>query len=277
MDYLLARIDTRKKANMRLVLSDKTTYLDVVLDNSREYNDEYKLHEGEWFAVEGFKEKPYFKTWVKEPFNAGDYSQLQVAEYSGLKFLCAVQDGNKFMFQRLFSGSVYENKTFLSFSLDAEPQLRTDNQLVVINNEPDAVYHLTENKLYFKSIPTIRPLFPGIEELYKEATNEEVETFLQLDFIQLGGEFTADKVKTPNRRNIKEAKEIYDNYTDDDKKALKAYAQKYRPGLNYNPDADVCEVANDEQLKDLIYCILQRYYTTEIGGKMRVAHSVDDM
>ena len=249
----------------------------MALDNAREYNDEYKLQEGEWFIVNGFKEKSYFKTWLKEPFNAGDYSQLQTTEYSGLKFLCAVQDGDKFMFQRLFSGSVYENKTFLSFSLEAEPQLRTDNQLVVINQKPDAVYHLTENKLYFKSIPTVKPLFPGIEELYKEATNEEVEAFLQLDFIQLCEGFTADKVKIPNRRNIKEAKEIYENYTDDDKNALKIYAQKYRPGLNYNPDADVCEVANDEQLKDLIYCILQRYYTTEIGGKMRVAHSVDDM
>lgn len=262
---------------MRLVLSDKTIYRDVVLENARDYNDEYKLREGEWFVVDGFKEKPYFKTWIKEPFNAGEYSQLDTKEYSGLKFLCAVQDGDKFMFQRLFSGSVYENKTFLSFSLEAEPQLRTDNQLIVINKEPDAVYHLTENKLYFKFIPTVKPLFPGIEELYKEATNEEVETFLQLNFIHLGGGFTADKVKTPNRRNIKEAKEIYDNYTDEDKNALKIYAQKYRPDLNYNPDADVCEVANDEQLKDLIYCILQRYYTTEIGGKMRVAHSVDDM
>lgn len=150
MDYLLARIDTRKKANMRLVLSDKTTYHDVVLDNSREYNDEYKLHEGEWFVVNEFKEKPYFKDWIKEPFNAGDYSQLQVAEYSGLKFLCAVQDGNKFMFQRLFTGNVYEKKTFLSLSVQTEPQLRTDNQLIVINKEPDAIYHLTENKLYFK-------------------------------------------------------------------------------------------------------------------------------
>lgn len=277
MDYLLARIDTRKKANMRLVLSDKTTYHDVVLDNSREYNDEYKLHEGEWFVVNEFKEKPYFKDWIKEPFNAGDYSQLQVAEYSGLKFLCAVQDGNKFMFQRLFTGNVYEKKTFLSLSVQTEPQLRTDNQLIVINKEPDAIYHLAENKLYFKSIPTVKPLFPGIEMLYKEATNEEVETFLQLDFIQLGGGFAADNVKTPNRRNIKEAKEIYDNYTNDDKNALKVYAQKYRPKLNFNPDTDVCEVTNDDQLKDLIYCILQRFYTTEIGGKKRVAHSVNDM
>lgn len=277
MDYLLARIDTRKKNNMRLVLSDKTIYHDVVIDNVIEYNDEYKLREGEWFVVNEFKEKPYFKAWIKEPFNAGDYSQLQVEEYSGLRFLCAIQDGNKFMFQRLFSGNVYENKTFLSFSLHAEPLLREDNQLVVINKEPDAIYHQEENKLYFKSIPTVKPLFPGIEELYKEATNEEVETFLQLDCIQIGDGFTADRVKTPNRRNIKEAKEIYDNYTNEDKNALRAYAQKYRPELNYNPDVDVCEIANDEQLKDLIYCILQRFYTTEIGGKKRVAHSVNDM
>lgn len=277
MDYLLARIDTRKKANMRLVLSNKTTYQGVDLNNAREYNDEYKLQEGEWFVVNDFREKPYFKTWINEPLNAGDYSQLNTAEYSGLKFLCAVQDGDKYMFQRLFSGSVYENKTFLTFSLEAEPQLRTDNQLIVINKEPDAVYHLIENKLYFRSIPTVKPIFPGIEELYKEATNEEVETFLQLDIIKTIDGFSVDNVKTPNRRNIKEAKDIYDNYTEDEKRALATYVHKYRPGLNYNTETNGYEVSNDEELKDFIYCILQRYYTTEIGEKKRVAHSVDDM
>lgn len=76
MNYLLARIDTRKKSNMRLVLSDVTTYQEIVLDNARSYNNEYKLQEGEWFVIDEFKEKPYFKTWLKEPFNAGDYAQL---------------------------------------------------------------------------------------------------------------------------------------------------------------------------------------------------------
>ena len=80
MDYLLARIDTRKKANMRLVLSDKTTYQDISLDHSREYNDEYRLPDGEWFRVDNFNSQPYFKEWVKIPFNAADYAQLQVGE-----------------------------------------------------------------------------------------------------------------------------------------------------------------------------------------------------
>lgn len=276
-DYLLARIDTRKKSNMRLVLSDKTTYQNLVLDNVIEYNDEYKLREGEWFVVENFRAKSFFKEWLKEPFNVGDYAQLDRNEYHGLKFLCAVQDGDKFMFQRLFSGNIYDNKTFLCLPLHDEPQLRKDNQLIVVNKEPDAIYNLSENKLYFKSIPTVKPLFSGIEELYKEATNEEVDAFLHLDFIQLSDDFSADKVKTPNRRKIKEAKEIYDNYTVQDKNALKVYAQKYRPDLNYNPNEVVCNIADDKQLRDLIYCILQRFYTTEIGGQKRVAHSVDNM
>ena len=114
MDYLLARIDTRKKANMRLVLSDKTTYQGISLDHSREYNDEYKLQDGEWFRVDSFKDQTYFKEWVKIPFNAADYAQVQVGEYAGLKFLVSYQDGNKLMFQRIFSGSVYENNTFLT-------------------------------------------------------------------------------------------------------------------------------------------------------------------
>ncbi len=277
MDYLLARIDTRKKANMRLVLSDKTTYQDISLDHSREYNDEYRLPDGEWFRVDNFNSQPYFKEWVKICFNAAVYAQLQVGEYAGLKFLVSYQDGCKLMFQRIFSGSVYENNTFLTFPVHEQPQLRTDDRLIVINKEPDAIYHITENRLYFKYIPTVKPLFPGIEALYKEATNQEVSDFLQLDLINLSGGFNTDHVKTLNRRHIKEAKDIYDHYTDQDKLDLKTYAQKYRPNLNYNPDADKCDVANDEQLKDLIYCVLQRFYTTEIGGKMRLALSVDDI
>lgn len=276
MDYLLARIDTRKKANMRMVLSDITTYDGVDTSRSREYNDDYKLHDGEWFVVDGFKEKPFFKAWVTEPFNAMDYSQIQRNEYKGIKFLLAKQ-GDCLMFQRLFSGSVYENRAVLSFPIDDQPHLRTDNQLVVINKEPDAVYNMTENTLYFRSIPSAKPLFPGIEVLYKEATHEEVDNFLQQDFIRLNGGFTADNVSTLNRRHIKEAKDVYNSYTLQDKLDLKEYAQKYRPNLNYNPASDSCEISNDDQLKDLVYCILQRFYTTEIGGHKRVAHSVENM
>lgn len=278
MDYLLARIDTRKKSNIRMVLSDVTTYHDVDLSHTHLYDDDYKLQEGEWFKVDEFRTKNFFKAWINEPFVAADYAQIAANEYKGLKFLVAYQDSDKLMFQRLFTGSVYENKTFLTFSLHDQPKLRSDDsQLIVINPVPDAIYSISENKLYFRSIPVVKPLFKGIEELYKEATREEVDDFLGLDLINVTGGFNADGVKTPNRRHIKEAQEIYAGYSDDDKAGLKSYAAKYCPDLNYNPTSVKCDISNDDQLKDLIYCILQRYYTTEIGGKKRVAHSVENM
>ena len=133
-----------------------------------------------------------------------------MGEYAGLKFLVSYQDGCKLMFQRIFSGSVYENNTFLTFPVHEQPQLRTDDRLIVINKEPDAIYHITENRLYFKYIPTVKPLFPGIEALYKEATNQEVSDCLELDLMKLGGGLKTDHVKTLSRGHGKEGKEIGD-------------------------------------------------------------------
>ena len=275
MDYLLARIDTRKKANIRLILSDKTTYHDVDVSKSKVFDNDYKLQDGEWFVVNEFNKASFFKDWIKSPFNAGDYSQIQVSEYSGIRFLVAYQGNDMLLFQRLFSGIVYENKTFLTLSVHDQPDLRNDHHLIVINKEPDAIYVLSKNQLFFKSIPTVKPLFPGIESLYKEATNEEVQSFLEAGLIKIEGDFGVDKVTTLNRRYISEAKEIFDNYKDEDKRKLGEYVQKYRPNLNFNLESFSCEVSNDNQLKELVYCILQRYYTTEIGEQKRIAYSVE--
>lgn len=277
MDYLLARINTRKKSNMRIVLSDKTIYTNINIDCSHEYDNDYKLHENEWFVINDFKSQQFFKSWISEPFNAAAYNQIQSDEYNGLKFLLAYQDDDKCMYQRLFSGSVFENKTFLSLPIHEQPQLRTDNQLIVINPEPDAVYVISENKLYFKSLTLVKQLFPGIEILYKEATDDEVDAFLQKSFIKLGNGFDNGKVKTQNRRYIKEATSIYEGFSDDEKEELNNYIQAYCPSLPYDSDANNYEISNDNQLKDLLYCILERYYTTAIRKQKRIAHSVDNL
>lgn len=53
--------------------------------------------------------------------------------------------------------------------------------------------------------------------MYREATDDEVETFLSMDIINLESDFSKDQVKTANRRRIKEATERYNNFSTEQK------------------------------------------------------------
>lgn len=61
-----------------------------------------------------------------------------------------------------------------------EPQ-----DLLVIKDIPDAVYIIKDDKLIFRTLSSISNIFKGIEDLYREATNTEVQQFLESDFIDL--------------------------------------------------------------------------------------------
>ena len=59
MDYLLAKTKG-KKGTIYKVLSDKTTFEEIpVFANSREYDDEYKLQDDEWFVVNQLSRQAY--------------------------------------------------------------------------------------------------------------------------------------------------------------------------------------------------------------------------
>lgn len=65
-----------------------------------------------------------------------------------------------------------------------EPQ-----DLLVIKDIPDAVYIIKDDKLIFRTLSSISNIFKGIEDLYREATNTEVQQFLESDFIDLKEDF----------------------------------------------------------------------------------------
>lgn len=76
-----------------------------------------------------------------------------------------------------------------------EPQ-----DLLVIKDIPDAVYIIKDDKLIFRTLSSISNIFKGIEDLYREATNTEVQQFLESDFIDLKEDFLSEKVSIPNRK-----------------------------------------------------------------------------
>ena len=134
------------------------------------------------------------------------------------------------------------------------------------------LYH--PDTLYFKKLTTITGIFSGIAALYQEATQEETETFLSNNFILLSMGFSADNVKTANRKRIALAMETLGRFTPQEKRGVFGYIREYCQGLTFDEDAENFAISNEEELKRLLYGIEQRYYTTPFGGERRLANSV---
>jgi hypothetical protein len=59
----------------------------------------------------------------------------------------------------------------------------------------------------------IKPIFNNIESLYREATNSEVQEFLNNDFISLSEGYSPEFVGTMNRKRIASALKTYNNFS----------------------------------------------------------------
>ena len=143
---------------------------------------------------------------------------------------------------------------------------------IVINSYPDAIFRAADNRLFFRNLSSITSIFRGIDEIFREATDEETKSFLASDFIVAGENYDSSCVKKANRKRIALAKEALDSYDPEQKKAVLSSIREYYPSI-INDD-NTFKIENDEDLTYLLYGILQRYYTTADGREKRIASSV---
>jgi len=269
MNHLLAKTKGRN-GNFFKVISNRQIFdMPDDLNNAVEYNSDYKLEDDEWFAVTEFSEKEYCIDFLTTRFISTDYNQLARAEYNNVEYLVAYQTG-VYCFQKLSSSQIIRKKYF---SISDQPEL-VDSPIIVINQVPDAIYVNNNDTLYFKRLPAITTIFKGIYELYKEATQEETEEFLQNDFINLDESFTADSVKKANRKRIAMAQATLKKFKSKEKKQIFSYIREYCTDLEFDENDENFSISNEEDLKKLLYGIEQRYYTTRIGNEKRLANSI---
>ena len=122
---------------------------------------------------------------------------------------------------------------------------------------------------------TISSIFKGIDELYKEATNDEVEQFLDESFIELSNDYDVNNVSKPNRKRIGLAMATLHAMSADDRTNMLGYINDYcKQKLNFDQKNQKFEISTDDELKLLLYGIEQRFYTTPFGQEKRLANSV---
>lgn len=269
MNYVLAKVSK----NFYKLISDKTLFNDIEFNKGLfvEFNPDHNLDEECWFKIEEFSKKDYCLDILKNEFNSKEYNEIDKKGFDKIKLVISIQNGN-FFIQKI-NPSFFIKKKFFTFGEIAE--LKENSNILVVNSQPDAVYFKEKDVLIFKKITVISSIFKGIDSLYKEATEDDVKSFLENNFIELIDDFSSEKVSKPNRKRIAMALDSWSGFNDTEKNQIISYVSEYCPNsLIFDDSKGAFEIATDEQLKVLLYGIEQRYYTTLIKNEKRLANSI---
>lgn len=270
MNFLLAKTKGRHGEFFKVISGEDFFELPEDLDNGIDYEPDHKLDEDSWFAIEAFSEKEYCIDFVTKRFIPADYAQIAAVDYANIDYLCAHQSG-VYYFQNVTPKQLIRRK-YLTFS--DEPEFYENSSIIIMDSFADAIYVKEDDTLYFKKLSTISSIFKGIYELYKEATDEETEAFLEQEFINLHEDYSAEMVKRANRKRIAMAMETLKKFKPKEKKQIFSYIREYCEDLEFDESDENFAISNEEDLKKLLYGIEQRYYTTRIGKEKRLANSI---
>ena len=276
MDHVLAKIKGHGKRKIFKLISEKTLFnkLFVTDEACVEYAPDHNLDEDSWFKIDNFSEQPYCLDILKKEFDSKDYFDLSKDKFSSINLLLAIQAGD-FYFQKI-TPSLFVTRKMIAFGEAAE--IESTEKRLVVNEFADAVYFKEKDRLVFRSLATISSIFRGIDELYKEATNVEVKSFLDEDFIELSNGYNFNKVSKPNRQRVALAMNTLAAMPIEKRDEMHTYIKGYcEQRLTFDEKNNKFEIKNDDDLKYLLYGIDQRFYTTPLGNEKRLANSVQAM
>lgn len=254
MNYVIAKIKSKTHEYEKLFSGAELYQMPDGLEGAVEYQPSRLLEEGEWYKLQEFSTRSFCIDLLKDHFRSTDYPEASKVKTMEIEYICSYQE-RIYFFQRVFKHNIVMHKRI---TLGDNVRLDKGERSIVINDNADGIYVKDEDVLYFRKLQTIAPIFKGIEDLYKEATQEETELFLTNDFIELDNSYNADKVKKMNRKRIAMAMDTLNGFDRKQKRRIQG----------------VFTIGSEEDMKYLLWGIEQRYYTTPVTKENRVANSV---
>lgn len=268
MNHILAKLKGKESQLWKIMSQSDEIFTIPDLSVCHEFSPQYKLDEGEWYKLTEFSTKGFNNPLLKAVFNSTEYNQLIPESYNKIVYLCCKQNEN-LLFQKVSKSQVLRKKWF---QINSAPKLE-NSPIIILNNYLDAIYNTTSDTLYFRDFSKLGIMFNGIEALYREATQKEVQDFLSNDFIAPSNRYSADSVKTANRKRIAIVIDKLQQYSEDNKKEIFKYISEYCKNITVTSDGKF-QISSEEDLKLLIFGIEERYYTTKIGNEKRLANSI---
>lgn len=235
------------------------------------FDPEKKLESDEWFYVEPDEERknelisPYISTLT----NIDSVNPIAQEDYQDIRAICLVEDGEteKIILTRVFPRFYTMSKTI--FKWDDGPKLETQSSSVDFTANIDAYW--ANGKLYFKSYSHIKPVFDGLENFYRTATEEERNDFLGKDYFSCPN--TGIEI---GHRNLRKIASVINsiNWSDSEtRQKYINYANQY-PNIGVQIDDGKMKIESNQDVTKILTVLEERIYTTPITGENREANSV---
>ncbi len=241
--------------------------------SSQEYSPDEHLGEKEWYAQPDFRLKfgdKKFENFLKLRNSDVNIDTLTKEEFSRVEWSCCTVCG-KLYFQRFQKSSMIEKTGF--FALRSDFQFLRDVKVLVINPIPDAIYDPKMDILYFRKLDVVAGIFKGARKICEEASEAQVKEFLGDSLFSIGKEFQKDKISLTNQRKIRTALGQLSSFRNVHCKGeLLQYFRFYSPELV--TAGNTIKIGSQTDLRDVLYGIDERFYTTEFNKTKRVASAV---
>ncbi len=271
-----------KDGGHKIIFSNKaeieqTDFFDIPdIDTGKlyEYNPEMNLEIDEWFYID--LDDEHMQCVEEYIINAADSVNINPIESSDYSKIIAVYktfgvDKVSFVLEKITNSSRITNRRFLNLFGD-HPELIMQQSSIIFSGKVDA-YFDGERRIYFKSFSTIRSLFDGIEDYYREATQSEVEEFCACSILQVADHAT-DKIGIRSLKRIAAIMADPEINLKDDKflQKLKTYACKY-PESQLQLEDEKIVINNEKDLSAFTMLAGGRYYKSELTGEKMAATS----
>ena len=241
-----------------------------LVESAFSYEPDSSLSDGGWYVIPEFSTRSFANDVIRGREDSVDYPSLARQEYGQINYLFAEQDGVVY-FQNVTPALLVRKKGIISFGEDF--RYECDANLLTINKFPDAIYSRKEDVLYFRRLESLTSIFRGISSLYREATESEVRGFLNSSFLTLKEGFNSRKVGKANRKRIALALTPLAQKSQSAMDELFGYIREYCPQLVDHDDEQRFLIGSDDDLRNILYGIEQRFYTT-LDNEQRVANSI---
>jgi len=279
---LFAKLEGKKGEN-KIIFTDEENLQKIHFfsipqiqkDKIIEFEAEKKIESDEWFyiIIDG-EHREMITPYTDCSQNTADINTVLANDYQNIETIFRVDIENeeqKIVFQKITNSKRIQSKTFISFY--DHPKVIEQKNSIDFAERIDA-YFDGKDKIYFRNFSTIRSLFNGIEDYYREATNDEVKKIIQNEMLQCAKDV---KVGIRNRKRIAAilSDESIKLDNQDFQNAIKQYANKYPEILLTTNEGEKYIINNDKDLGTFLALVSGRYYTSEITGeKMEAKETV---